>query len=76
MRADRQIPKRFKTTVQADRVAWRILKDWVEAQLALIATQMVSLDQIMLPYMLMDEGLTVYDLYRKQQLAIGSGDVG
>lgn len=36
---------------QAKRVAWRILKDWVEAQAAIIRTEMVTLDQIMLPYM-------------------------
>lgn len=72
LRADRGMAPRFKNTEQAERIAWRILKDWIEAQLALIATRMVTLDQVMLPYMLMGEG-TVYDLYRTQQLAIGSG---
>jgi hypothetical protein len=72
LRADRGVQPRLRSAEQAERVAWRILKDWVEAQLALIATHMVTLDQVMLPYMLMGEG-TVYDLYRTQQLAIGSG---
>lgn len=54
---------------QAERVAWRILKDWLEAQLALIATSMVSLDQVMLPYMVLDElGTTVYQRYNDQAL--------
>lgn len=69
LRGDRKVPNRFKTRVQAERVAWRILKDWIEAQLAIVETTMVSLDQVMLPYMLMGEG-TVYDLYKAQQLAI------
>jgi len=70
---DPKVPRSLKTSVQAERVAWRILKDWVEAQLALIATTMVTLDEVFLPYMMMGEG-TVYELFRKQRLAIGPGE--
>lgn len=53
------------TIEQAERVAWRILKDWLEAQLALIETAMVTLDQVLLPWMHTDEvGTTVYALYQ------------
>ena len=34
---------------------------------------MVTLDQVMLPYMQGDNGQTVYELYRDQQLALGTG---
>lgn len=64
---------RYNGPEQAERVAWRILKDWLEAQLAIIETQMVSLDQVMLPYMTDDGGRTVYDLYASRQLALGGG---
>ena len=37
---------------QAARVAWRIVKDWVEAQMALLATGMVELEEIFLPYVI------------------------
>lgn len=48
---------------QATRVAWRILKDWVEAQMALIDTGMVQMQEVFLPYMLADkEGRTVYEI--------------
>lgn len=58
---------------QHERVAWRILKDWVEAQLAIVETEMVSLDQIMLPFMAIDNaGNTVYELYAQQQLQLGA----
>jgi hypothetical protein len=63
------VPRPLKTTEQAERVAWRILKDWVEAQLAILETGMVQLDEVFLPYMLMPGG-TVYELYRTQQLAL------
>lgn len=43
---DRQVERRFKSPEQAERVAWRIVKDWMEAQLAIIKTQMVTLDQV------------------------------
>lgn len=55
---------------QAERVAWRILKDWLEAQLALIETAMVTLDRVMLPYMHTDAvGTTVYELYQANAMA-------
>lgn len=74
MRADTKVPRSLKTIEQAQRVAWRITKDWVEAQLAIIATRMVTLDQVMFPYMEDVDGRTVFDLYVKQQLVLESGD--
>lgn len=65
-----RIEGRYKTPEHAERVAWRIVKDWLEAQLAIIRTEMVTLDQVMLPYMRSDNGLTVYEVYRDQQLAL------
>ena len=63
-----KVAPRFKTPEQAERVAWRILKDWLEAQLALVQTEMVSLDCVMLPYMQADDGRTVYELYVEKAL--------
>jgi hypothetical protein len=74
LKRDRKVPPRLKTPEQAERVAWRIVKDWLEAQLAIIRTEMVTLDQVMLPYMTNAEGRTVFELYRDQQLALPAGD--
>lgn len=38
--------------LQSERTAWRILKDWIEAQMALLETDMVKMEEIFLPYML------------------------
>lgn len=65
-----RVPPRYGTLEHAERVAWRILKDWAEAQLAIIRTEMVTLDQVMLPYMQAAPGRSVYDLYRERQLAL------
>lgn len=56
---------------QAERVAWRIVKDWVAAQMAILESEMVQLDEIFLPYMLNDKGETLFQCYRQNQLLIG-----
>ena len=56
---------------QAERIAWRILRDWVAAQMAILETEMVAIDQVFLPYMTDARGNTVYELYQSQQLLLG-----
>ena len=58
---------------QAERVAWRVIKDWLAAQLALVQTEMAALDQVMLPYLHADNsGRTLYAAYldRENVLAL------
>ena len=59
---------------QAERVAWRILRDWVLSQMAILETEMVAIDEVMLPYMVNDQGRTVYELYQSSQLLLGDGE--
>lgn len=54
----------------AARVAWRITLDWLRFQLAVIETQMVSLDEIFLPYMLNGEGSTLYQIMLAKRLSL------
>jgi hypothetical protein len=77
MRKDPKTPARYCTPEQAERVAWRIVKDWLEAQLAIIDTEMVAFDEVMLPYMHVGEGnSTVYQMYAANQLpALGVAEV-
>jgi hypothetical protein len=44
---------------QAIRTAWRIIKDWAEAQLALVEVSMVTVPQVFLPYAIMKDGRTL-----------------
>lgn len=53
---------------QAERVAWRILKDWVQAQMAILESGMAELDEVFLPYMADNSGLTMFERYRLSQL--------
>ncbi len=58
---------------QAERVAWRIVKDWVEAQMAILESEMVQLDEIFLPYMVNTSGQTLFQAYRNNQLMLEGG---
>jgi hypothetical protein len=64
-----KIRRAYGTPEHAARVAWRVIKDWLEAQLALIDARMAALDQVMLPYLLVDEDRTLYAAYRDQERA-------
>jgi hypothetical protein len=64
-----RIRRAYGTPEHAARVAWRVIKDWLEAQLALIDARMAALDQVMLPYLLVDEDRTLYAAYRDQERA-------
>lgn len=58
----------IRSREQAERVAWRVIKDWLAAQLALVQTEMASLDQVMLPYVHTDStGRTLYAAYRDNE---------
>jgi hypothetical protein len=58
------LSKKFTEFEQAQRVGWRILKNWVEAQLAIIETKMVTVDQIYLPYVTGKDGKTLYERFK------------
>jgi hypothetical protein len=53
---------------QSRRIAWRIIKDWVAAQMALIEAEQASLAQVFLPYAIPNEKskLTVFDQFIDQ----------
>lgn len=55
---------------QAERVAWRIVKDWVEAQMAILESEMVTMDEIFLPYMVDKSGNTLYQLFANNVLLL------
>lgn len=73
IRADR----RYQGAEHARKVAWRILKDWLGAQLAIIEAGLSRLDEVMLPYMLTSSGATISEAYRVDagmRAAIASSD--
>jgi hypothetical protein len=53
--SDGKLPRKFWGSDWADeqamRVGWRILRDWLYAQLSLLSIEMVKVEEIFLPYM-------------------------
>lgn len=50
-----------KTTEQALKIGWRIIKDWLESQLALVEAELAELPEIFLPYACTRNGDRLYD---------------
>ncbi len=67
--------RKFKTEDQARRVAWRIIKDLIEAEVATIEANVVDLPEVFLPYMVNpDTNMTLYEEF-KAGFLLGPGDV-
>ena len=69
---ERQRVRAYVDKAQAIRVAWRILKDWVEAQMAILETEMVRLEQIFLPYMMANDKQTFFEVMRENKFLLKS----
>lgn len=60
---------------QAIRTAWRVIKDWMEAQLALVEINMATIPQIFLPYTVMKGGMTLAEqIDADPQFLLGNGN--
>lgn len=52
---------------QAKKVAWRQILRWVEAQMALIETKMVKMQQVFLPYLQTGNNQTLYEVIEERK---------
>jgi hypothetical protein len=60
LRKSPKVPNKLKTRAQAANVAWRVLKDWIEAQLAIVEAEMADISEVFLPYAQGPDGRTLY----------------
>lgn len=60
MTKNRKVPRSLCTKDQALRVGWRILKTWVESQMAIVESEMVSVVEVFLPYAVTQSGTTLF----------------
>ena len=62
---------------QAERTAWRNIREWVHSQMVLVQLQMVTVTQIFMPYMLVGHNETLYQRLETSGLrALGEGSDG
>lgn len=50
LQRDKKVPGKLKNRGQAARIAWRIIKDWIEAQLAIVEAEQAEMAEVFLPY--------------------------
>jgi len=61
-----RVAPKYRTEAHASKVAWRIVKDWVEAQLAIIEAGQAKTLQVFLPYAVSKDGKTLYEHFEEQ----------
>jgi hypothetical protein len=65
-----RVAKRLACREHAARVAWRIVKDWVQVQLALVESGISTVEEVLLPYLLGADDRTLYEIMVDQRLAL------
>lgn len=59
---------------KAYRVAWRIVRDWVAAQMALIEVGLSEVPEVFLPYLIVsNSGKTLFDDFKEHRLPLIEG---
>jgi hypothetical protein len=59
---------------QAYKTAWANIRDWIDAQMAMVDTQQVKVEQVFLPYMIVNkEGQTMFEKMEKDQFLLSNG---
>ena len=61
LKKQKGVPKSHQNIEQATRTAWRIIKVWIDAQMAIIDAEIVEPAQVFLPYAITRSGNTLYE---------------
>jgi len=60
--------------LQCERIAWRIVKDWVEAQMALVEAGQAEVSEVFMPYAIHSSGQTLFQAMKNRQFALTAGE--
>jgi hypothetical protein len=61
MQSNKKVPASLCNEEQALRVGWRILKDWIHAQIAIVDAELASMSEVFLPYAVTRSGKTLFN---------------
>jgi hypothetical protein len=56
-----------RLTDQAYRTTWAVIRDWVDAQMALIDIGAARIEEVFLPYLLIGPGQTMFEAFAEQR---------
>lgn len=59
LKREKTMPRRLINSDHAKRVSWRVVRDWLRAQLTLIEAGAASIEEVMLPWAITNDGQTV-----------------
>lgn len=63
-----KVPARYLSVGQARRVAWRVLKDWTEVQLALVQVGQAQMAEVFFPHALDSSGRSFFEAFAERFL--------
>lgn len=66
----KRIQRRMACREHAAKVAWRVLKNWVDVQMAIVEAGLVTVDEVMLPYLVLRGDTTMYQVMNEHRLAL------
>jgi hypothetical protein len=55
---------------QAERIAWRICKSWLEAQITLINLEQAKIEEVFLPYLVLPNNKTLFETMEHNQFLL------
>lgn len=58
---------------QPYRTAWATLRDWIDAQMALVDWEMVKPEEVFLPYGITKDGKTYFEVIESRGFQLGAG---
>ena len=68
-----KVAARYRTKERSLMIAWRIIKTWVSAQMALLETEMVRMEEIFLPYITDGSGRTLFKVMVERNFLLPRG---
>jgi hypothetical protein len=57
----------------AEMIAWRICKTWLEAQITLVNLEQAKIEEVFLPYFVAEGNKTLYEVMKEKQFLLPSG---
>lgn len=69
------LAKKYLNEDHAVNVAWRITKDWIDAQMAIVRAGAASIPEVFMPYTIDSKGLTMFEVFSKTYQLNGGGDL-